>query len=144
LIAVDTNVLIHAHRKESPKHRAALGRLEALAGSGEAWGIPVFCLGEFLRLITHRRLFDPPHGAAEACEALARLLAADNVSVLMPGPGYPDRLGEAVREAGATGNLVFDAQIAALCRDFGVSVLLTEDRDFERFGNLGIERLAAR
>ena len=104
----------------------------------------VFCLGEFLRLITHRRLFDPPHSAAEACEALARLLAADNVSVLMPGPGYPERLREAVLEAGATGNLVFDAQIAALCRDFGVSVLLTEDRDFERFGNLGIERLAAR
>ena len=144
MIAVDTNVLIHAHRKESPKHRAALGRLEALAGSGEAWGIPVFCLGEFLRLVTHRRLFDPPHSAAEACEALARLLAADNVSVLMPGPGYPERLREAVLEAGATGNLVFDAQIAALCRDFGVSVLLTEDRDFERFGGLGIERLAAR
>ncbi|MYF07028.1 MAG: type II toxin-antitoxin system VapC family toxin [Rhodospirillaceae bacterium] len=79
MIAVDTNVLIHAHRKESPKHRAALERLEALAGSGEAWGIPVFCLGEFLRLVTHRRLFDPPHSAAEACEALARLLSADNV-----------------------------------------------------------------
>ena len=55
MIAVDTNVLIHAHREESPKHRAALGRLEALAGSGEAWGIPVFCLGEFLRLVTHER-----------------------------------------------------------------------------------------
>ena len=62
----------------------------------------------------------------------------------MPGPGYPERLREAVREVGATGNLVFDAQIAALCRDFGVSVLLTEDRDFERFGGLDIERLAAR
>ncbi|MYF07027.1 MAG: type II toxin-antitoxin system VapC family toxin [Rhodospirillaceae bacterium] len=62
----------------------------------------------------------------------------------MPGPGYPERLREAVVEAGATGNLAFDAQIAALCRDRGVSVLLTEDRDFERFGGLDIERLAAR
>ena len=144
MIAVDTNVLIHAHREESPKHRAALARLAALAGSGEAWGVPVFCLGEFLRLVTHRRLFDPPYSAAEACEALTRLLAVGNVSVLMPGPGYPDRLREAVLEAGAAGNLVFDAQIAALCRDRGVSALLTEDRDFERFGNLHIERLAAR
>ena len=141
MIAVDTNVLIHAHREESPKHRAALKRLEALAGSAEAWGIPVFCLGEFLRVVTHRRLFDPPHSAAEACEALARLLAPDNASILMPGPGYPKRLGEAVREVGAVGNLVFDAQIVALCRDCGVSVLLTEDRDFRRFGNLDIERL---
>ena len=144
MIAVDTNVLIHAHREEAPKHRAALARLEALAGSGEAWGVPVFCLGEFLRLVTHRRLFDPPYSAAEACEALARLLTAANVSVLMPGPGYPDRLREAVLEAGAAGNLVFDAQIAAaLCRDNGVSTLLTEDRDFERFGNLHVERLVA-
>ncbi len=144
MIAVDTNVLIHAHREESPKHRAAFKRLEALAGSGGAWCIPAFCLGEFLRLVTHRRLFDPPHSAAESCETLARLLAADNVSVLMPGPGYPDRLREAVLEAGATGNLIFDAQIAALCQDLDVSVLLTEDRDFERFGGLCIERLGAR
>ncbi|MCY4169648.1 MAG: PIN domain-containing protein [Rhodobacter sp.] len=120
-----------------------MARLEALAGSGEAWGIPVFCLGEFLRLVTHRRPFDPPHGPAEACEALTRLLAAANVSVLMPGPGYPERLGEAVREVGTAGNLVFDEQIAALCRDLGISVLLTEDRDFERFGGLDIERLPA-
>ena len=142
MIAVDTNVLIHAHREELPKHRAALERLEALAGSGEAWSIPVFCLGEFLRVVTHRRLFDPPHSATEACEALARLLSAGNVRVLRPGPGYPERLAEAVREVGATGNLVFDAQIVALCRDCGVSVLVTEDRDFDRFGSFAVERIA--
>ncbi len=77
-----------------------------LAGSGDVWGIPVFCLGELLHLVTHRRLFDPPYSAVEACEALVRLLAAANVSVLRLDPGYPERLGETVREANATGNLI--------------------------------------
>lgn len=142
MIAVDTNVLIHAHREESPKHHAALKRLEALAASATMWGIPVFCIGEFLRVVTHPKLFDPPHSPAEACDALARLLSPGNVAVLRPGPGYPERLLDAIREVDAVGNLVFDAQIAALCRDCDVSTLLTEDRDFERFENLDIERLA--
>lgn len=50
-------------------------------------------------------------------------------------------LVEAIEEAQAVGNLVFDAQIAALCRESGVRMLLTEDRDFERFTGLKIERL---
>ena len=133
---MDTNVLVHAHREESPKHRAALKRLGELAGSEETWSVPVFCLGEFLRVLTDRRLFGPPHSAAEACEALERLLSLGNVSVLRPGPGYPERLSEAIREVGAIGNLIFDAQIVALCRDCTVSKLLTEDRDFDRFPTL--------
>jgi len=141
LIAIDTNILVHAHREESPKHRAAAGRLAALAGSTAMWGIPVFCIGEFLRVITHRRVFNPPHTPAEACEALTRLLTLENVIVLMPGPNYPRLLTEAVQEADADGNLIFDAQIVALCRECNVSALLTEDRDFERFAGLRVERL---
>lgn len=141
MIAVDTNVLVHAHREESPKHAAARSRVVGLAESPSRWGIPVFCLGEFVRVVTHPRLFDPPYSAEEACEALARLLASPSLSVLLPGASYPALLAEAVREANAIGNLVFDAQIVALCRESGVSRLLTEDRDFDRFRGLRIERL---
>ena len=141
MIAVDTNVLVHAHREESPKHRAAHARVVALAESPARWGIPVFCIGEFARVITHPRLFDPPYTAEEACEALARLLASPSVVVLCPGSGYPALLAEAIRESDAIGNLVFDAQIAAVCRECGISRLVTEDRDFDRFENLRTERL---
>ncbi len=142
MIAVDTNVLVHAHREESPKHRAALKRLELLSGSPGPWGVPVFCIGEFLRVVTHPRLFDPPHTAVEACGALARLLSLENAVLLRPGPHYPARLMDAIREVGAVGNLVFDAQIVALCRECGVTTLLTEDRDFDRFEAFDVERLA--
>ena len=119
MIAVDTNVLVHAHRHDSPKHAAAHARVVALAESPSRWAIPVFCIGEFVRVITHPRLFNFPHTAEEACEALSRLLASPSVTVLSPGNEYPVLLVEAIREANAVGNLVFDAQIVALCREGG-------------------------
>lgn len=59
----------------------------------------------------------------------------------MPGPGYAELLSQAIMEANAVGNLVFDAQIVAVCREMGVSALLTEDRDFDRFAGFGTARL---
>lgn len=144
MIAIDTNVLVHAHHEESPKHRAALGRLETLAGTAIISGIPVSCIGGFLRVISHRRLLDPPRGAVEACNAITRSLAPENFEVLRPGPNYLGILIETVREVDAVGNFVFDAQIVASCREYGVSALITEDRDFERFESFNTEQLPAR
>jgi predicted nucleic acid-binding protein len=41
------------------------------------------------------------------------------------------------------GNLVFDAQIAAVCLEHGATTLLTEDRDFSRFRGITTVSLAA-
>jgi toxin-antitoxin system PIN domain toxin len=141
VIAVDTNVLVYAHREELPRHAAARRALVALAEGRSRWALPVFCLGEFLRVSTHPRLFDPPFTAPEAAEALERVLASPSLTVIGPGSDYPSLLLEAVREAKAIGNLVFDAQIVALCREAGVSELLTEDRDFDRFPRFRTRRL---
>lgn len=141
MIAVDTNILVYAHREELPRHAAARARLTALAEGDAPWAIPVFCLGEFIRVVTHPRVFDPPHSADEACAALARVLASPSLRVLSPGERFWGMLAAAVRDADATGNLAFDAQLAALCREHGVSALLTEDRDFDRFPGLRTERL---
>lgn len=141
MIAVDTNVIVCAHRQELPKHDIARRRLIELAEGPAAWAIPVFCIGEFLRVITHPRLFDPPHTAREACRALERLLQSPSLAVLPPGPHFSELLLEAVLESQAVGNLVFDAQIVAVCREGGVSSLLTEDRDFDRFAGIDALRL---
>jgi toxin-antitoxin system PIN domain toxin len=141
LIAVDTNILVYAHREELPQHERARRRLTALAEGAARWAIPVFCLGEFIRVITHPRVFDPPFTPAEACDALTRIAGSPSLVVLTPGERFWPLLDEAVREADAVGNLAFDAQIAALCRESGVSALLTEDRDFERFRDLRTTRL---
>jgi uncharacterized protein len=137
VIAVDTNVLVYAHREELRQHRRARARVTALAEGAARWGIPIFCLGEFLRVVTHPRVFDPPFASDEACEAVEHILASPSLQVLLPGDRFWTLVTEAVREARATGNLVFDAQIVALCRESGVSTLLTEDRDFGRFAGFG-------
>jgi len=143
LIAVDTNILVHAHRAESPKHRPALAALTELAVGAERWAIPVFCLGEFLRLVTHPKLFSPPHSPDEAATAVERLLDSPSLIVLSPGDRYPELLLAAMRSAEVKGNLVFDAQIVALCREAGGCELLTEDRDFARFGDFPHRHLGA-
>jgi uncharacterized protein len=141
VIAVDTNVLVSAHREELPQHRRARTRLIELAEGPARWALPVFCLGEFLRVVTHPRLFDPPFSVVEACQALDRVLSSPSLVVLTPGDRFWPLLARATRDADAIGNLVFDAQIVALCREAGVSALLTEDRDFDRFPGFSTIRL---
>lgn len=113
----------------------------SLAEGPRPWAIPVFCLGECLRVLTHRRLFDPPYLPDEAVEALRRVLASPSLRVLLPGEHFLDLLAEAMRDGQVSGNLVFDAQIVALCREAGVNELLTEDRDFARFRGFRTRRL---
>ena len=77
----------------------------------------------------------------EACRALDRLLESPSLLVLSPGERYWPLLRLAAAEARASGNLIFDAQIVAVGREVGVSALLTEDRDFDRFGAFPTRRL---
>jgi toxin-antitoxin system PIN domain toxin len=133
VIAIDTNVLLHAHRAELPKHAEAKALLIELAEGAAPWGLPVFVIGEFLRVITHARVSDPPHSVEEAIAAVEALLASPSVRVLSPAEDWPRLLAEALRRGSARGNLVFDAQIVAVCREHRVTTIVTEDRDFERF-----------
>ena len=78
---------------------------------------------------------------AEACRAVERLLASPSLRILFPGERFWPLLSEALNEADARGNLAFDAQIVAVCRECGVSTLLSEDRDFTRFRGFAVSRL---
>ncbi len=135
MIAVDTNVLVYAHRAEADLHEAAATELGLLAEGTAAWGLPVFCVGEFIRVVTHRRILNPPSTLPQAVSFLERVLASPSCRIVRPGPDFVGLLTAASIEAGARGNLVFDAQIVALCREHGISTILTNDRDFRRFEN---------
>lgn len=107
-----------------------------LAESNAPWGIPVFCLGEFVRVVTHPRIFDPPTPLETALDALQGLLESPSLRILNPGSRYPELFASHLRQADARGNLAFDAQIAAVCHEHHIVKLLTADRDFRRFANL--------
>ena len=142
MIAVDTNVLIYAHRAELELHEAAVERLVVLAEGDEPWALPVFCVTEFLRVVTHRRVFNPPSTVSEALDFLNDILGSPSCTIANPEAAFMGRLDQVIRETDARGNLVFDAQVAALCREHGVSTILTNDRDFERFKPLQADYLS--
>ena len=141
MIAVDTNVLIYAHRGETAWHEAARARLVALAEGPARWGLPVFCVTEFMRVVTHGRVFNPPSSVSQAAAFIENLLAAPNCELVRPGAEFLDLLMDTARRSDARGNLMFDAQIAALCLEYGIETVLTNDRDFGRFDSLRVQSL---
>lgn len=133
MIAVDTNVLVYADREDAPLHEAGVRALRSLSEGAAAWALPVFCVGEYLRVVTHRRVFEAPTPMADALASIDSLLASPSVRLLSPGPAFLPLLRESIDASGASGNLVFDAMIVAVCLEHGARTLLTEDRDFARF-----------
>lgn len=136
--AIDTNVLIHAHRKEMAKHAEATQLLRTLAEGSRPWGLPIFCLGEFLRVVTHRRVFSPLTPMRDALAALESLLESPTVRLLVPGERFWSFFHSTISHGQATGNVVFDAQIVAVCLEYGVDSLVSEDRGLKRFGNIHV------
>ena len=138
MIAIDTNVLVYAHRGETDLHDAALGRLAELCSGLDPWALPVPCLSEFFRVVTHPRVLNPPSRLREAVSFARTLIDAPSCRLLRPGAAYIEHFFEVMQGADARGNLVFDAQIVALCREHGISEVLTDDRDFERFEGMSV------
>jgi toxin-antitoxin system PIN domain toxin len=133
VIAVDTNVLVYARRTESPHHAAARALIAQLAEGAELWALPWPVVYEFVRVVTHPRVFDPPSRLADVVRDLESLLASPSLTMIGEGPGHVRQMAAQLRGGDASGNLAHDAHIAALVVEHGVTELLTVDRDFARF-----------
>lgn len=136
MIALDTNILVYARRAETPLHRRARRLLEGLAHGDRPWALAWVCVYEFLRVVTHPRVFDPPTNLEVALEDLESLLQAPSLVLLGEGPAHLAAMRQALVSGRATGNLVHDAHIAAILLEHGVRELWTADRDFSRFPGL--------
>jgi toxin-antitoxin system PIN domain toxin len=133
VIAVDTNLLVYAHREDSPWHAAAYARIVELAEGRAAWAIPWPCLHEFLAITTHARIYNPPTPLAQAIDQIEAWLQAPGLTLLAEADGYWPELRTVLETGRVIGPRVHDARIAALCRLQGVRELWTADRDFSRF-----------
>ena len=136
--AIDTNVLVYAEVVSSPHHDRSREILEELAEGELPWALPWPCVYEFLRVVTHPRVYHPPTPLEVALSDLRAILGSPCVVLLSETSRHAEVLDRVVRSAGATGNLVHDAHIAALCIEHGVSELITGDRDFARFQGLKV------
>ena len=138
MIAVDTNLLVYAHRLEMPFHGRAREVLAEAAGGSEPVSVPWPCVHEFLAVVSNPRVFRDPTPMDIALDAARRLLGSLSGGFLAEGEGYLDALERIARPALLQGAIVHDARIAALCRFHGVRVLWSADRDFSRFPDLTV------
>jgi len=136
--AVDTNVLVFAEITASRHHDRALALLRELAEGPRPWAIPWPCVYEFLRVVTHPRVFHPPVPMDRALSDLHRILGSPSLRLLSETPRHAEIMGRVLKEGGVLGNLTHDAHIAALCLEHGVSELFTGDGDLRRFTGLRV------
>ena len=137
MIAVDTNVLVYAHRRESPNHHAAAALLRGLAEGQTPWAIPWPVCTEFLSVVTNPRIWG--RDSIDRDESWRQLLAwtASPTARLLPEPdGFVGLFERIARRPRVHGTVVHDARIAAICIAHGVETLLTCDRDFRIFPEL--------
>ncbi|OGQ84074.1 MAG: hypothetical protein A3F90_14895 [Deltaproteobacteria bacterium RIFCSPLOWO2_12_FULL_60_19] len=136
--AVDTNILVYAEIASSRHNQRARELLRELAEGSLPWAIPWPCIYEFLRVVTHPRVFHPPAPLEIALGDLKAVLDSPSLLLLTETPRHFKIMETILRDSGVTGNLIHDAHIAALCVEHGVTELLTGDRDFSRFRGLKI------
>jgi hypothetical protein len=138
MIAVDTNILVYAHREDWPWHGAAFACLAELAESRAAWAIPWPCLHEFLAIVMHPQIYSPPSPLQTALAQVEAWLEAPGLVLLAETGSYWRELRAALTPGRVVGPQVHDARVAALCRLHGVQELWTADRDFGRFPGLKV------
>jgi hypothetical protein len=133
VIAVDTNLLVFAHRGNTPEHRAALTALQPVFEGDSPWALPWPCVHEFISVSTNPKIYKPASSLPEALGFLKSLFGSPQMHLLSESPGYFDKLCDLALAAKLSGPRIHDARIAALCVHHGVRELWTADRDFSFF-----------
>jgi toxin-antitoxin system PIN domain toxin len=138
VIALDTNILVYAHREDSAWHERADSCFAGIVASGRPWAVPWPCVHEFLSITTNGRIYTPPTPLDLALEQIESWLEAPNLTVLSETTGYWSVFRVLLRQTGFTGPKIHDVRIAALCLHNGASEIWTADRDFRRFADLRV------
>ncbi len=143
MFAIDTNVLVYAHRKDSKFHEPAAQLLRRCAEGAATWAIPWPCVYEFYSIVTHPRIYAPPSTPEQALAQLRAWLSSPTVVVPGEPPGHWRLLADLLRTTSITGPVVHDARVAAICEAHGIGEIVTLDRDFSRFPKLNARSLLA-
>ncbi len=133
MIAVDTNILVYAHRRDSQWHEPAAACIRGLAEQPRSWMIPWPCVHEFLAVVTRAGIFKTPTPLAAALHQVELWMASPSLTVQAETDRHWPLLHNLLTTGKATGGKVHDARIAAICMGAGVSTLYSADRDFSLF-----------
>jgi toxin-antitoxin system PIN domain toxin len=138
LIAVDSNILVYAHRRDSSFHQRADEQVTDLAESRRPWTIPWPCVHEFIAVVTHPRVYSPPSRPSEAIAQADAWFQSRGFTYLGESSGYWEVLRQLLGRGDIRGPRVHDARVAAICLLHGVREIWSADRDFRRFQGLRV------
>lgn len=128
---VDANMLLFAVDAQSPHHDRAVAWLTEQLNGPRRVAFPWLSLAAFVRISTNPRASDRPLSPLEAWRYVPDWLACDNAWVPNPTERHAEVLGGLITKYELRGNLVTDAQIAALAIEHGLTVC-PADTDFAR------------
>jgi predicted nucleic acid-binding protein len=130
MIALDSNLLIYAHRGVMPEHTASRRAIEQAVAAPQGWGIPLPCLAEFWNVVTHPRVTGHRSTTAAAQQFIVNLIEGGGGNLWQPGPDFGRRLVQLAVEMNITNGRVFDLQIALIAFENGATELWSHDRNF--------------
>ncbi len=134
MFVVDTNILVYSADRDSPYHEACRSKIEEWRWRRSPWYATWGILYEFLRVITHPRVFRKPWTAGQAWGFIEAVLASPAFGILVPGERHAEVAAEVLATAGfLRGNLFYDAQTAVVMKEHGIRRIYTRDTDFHRF-----------
>ncbi|MCD4748481.1 MAG: type II toxin-antitoxin system VapC family toxin [Thermoanaerobaculales bacterium] len=135
MILPDVNVLVYAHRSDSPNHDRYRQWLEGILHSSPTFAVTDLVLSGFVRIVTHPKVFRDPTPLSDALEFVSEIRSRPNCVVVAPGQRHWDIFLRLCRQCAVRGNLVPDAYLAAMAIEGGLE-WVTTDRDFSRFDEL--------
>jgi len=129
MIAIDTNLLVYAHRERTPQHRRARKAIELASAGPRGWGMATAVLPEFWSVVTHPASEGRPSTPTQAA-AFVRALTDAGAMVWLPGPGFGERLLQIASDLDVKGPRIFDLQIALAAFEGGATELWSHDAAF--------------
>jgi toxin-antitoxin system PIN domain toxin len=135
VLLADVNVFLYAHRPESARHPDYLTWLQQALLGPEPFGVSEAVLASFVRIATHHRVYVEPSPSDIALAFCDAVRSASATVVVQPGEDHWGLFSQLVLDAGARGNLVPDAYLAALAIEQGAT-FVTTDRGFARYPGL--------
>ncbi len=138
MVGIDTNILVYAHRSSHPLHYDSGALLRQLVSSGKPWLIPWHCIVEFFGVVTRPKVFSPPSTPAQAVAQIENWLECPTLTLGVPRPSYWRWLRDLIPSAQVTGAFVHDAHVAAVCLDYAVTELWTDDAQMRCFRELKV------
>jgi toxin-antitoxin system PIN domain toxin len=131
-VLVDANILLFATDESSPFHGAASAWLTDRLNGARRVGFPWQVLGAFLRLATSPRVARRALTPEQAWGQVDGWLDPDVAWIPAPTEHHAEVLRSLVVSYQLRGNLVSDAQLAALAIEHGLTIC-SADTDFARF-----------